>query len=296
MYRGTWPIFVCLWFGCSTGAITVNQPPVLEGVVIEPTEVTEAGVLRCIPGAANDINGDEISIEYAWFVNGVQIALDEASLDGGAFNKGDTVACQATPTDGWVRGAPKPSGIAQVVNTPPLAGRVDISPQNPTTDTVLTATDSVTDIDTNDVLTRTYTWIKNGEPIEGKGEPALSGASEFSQGDRISVRLMVTDDSGASVSLASTVVTVGNLPPTAPGIQIAPRKPRAQVSDLMCDVGSEAVDPDGDPVTYAITWARNGSEYGGRRCLNSFLETLYPLRKPKMGTGGNAVLSRPMAC
>ena len=70
------------------------------------------------------------------------------------------------------------SGIAQVVNTPPLAGRVDISPQNPTTDTVLTATDSVTDIDTNDVLTRTYTWIKNGEPIEGEGEPALSGASE----------------------------------------------------------------------------------------------------------------------
>ena len=262
MYRGTLPLFVCS-FGCSSGAITVNQPPVLDGVVIAPLEATEASVLQCIPGSVSDINGDETSIQVAWSVNGAPFESGEGTLDGSAFNKGDTVACQATPTDGFVRGASRQSAVAQVVNTPPIAGRVDISPQNPTTDTVLTATDSVTDIDTNDVLTRTYTWVRNGELIEGVGGSTLSGTSGFSQGDRISVRLMVVDDSGASLSLASTVVTVENLAPTVPGIQIAPRKPRAQVSDLLCDVVSQAVDPDGDPVTYVITWTRNGSEYGG---------------------------------
>ena len=70
----------------------------------------------------------------------------------------------------------------------------------------------------------------------------------------------------------------------------------------MCDVGSEAVDPDGDPVTYAITWARNGSEYGGPTLSQQFSGDTVPAAQTQDGdrwkcsvVASDGVLTAPVA-
>jgi len=49
-----------------------------------------------------------------------------------------------------------------------------------------------------------------------------------------------------------------NTAPTAPSVSLQPVSPRAQVTDLVCQITSDSVDVDGDAVTYSFTWTSNG--------------------------------------
>lgn len=53
----------------------------------------------------------------------------------------------------------------------------------------------------------------------------------------------------------------GNLPPTAPVVEIQPASPHDD-DDLTCVVTHGSTDPDGDAVDYTVEWLRNGSPVG----------------------------------
>ncbi len=62
---------------------------------------------------------------------------------------------------------------------------------------------------------------------------------------------LVTDGSGSG----------DNTAPTAPSIGFLPETPRAQSSNLVCQITSPSVDVDGDPVSYTFEWALNGEPF-----------------------------------
>ena len=61
-------------------------------------------------------------------------------------------------------------------------------------------------------------------------------------------------------SNADTGFLAPNTPPTAPATTLRPSSPRANGSPLICGIESESVDVDGDPISYTVTWERNGTK------------------------------------
>jgi hypothetical protein len=67
------------------------------------------------------------------------------------------------------------------------------------------------------------------------------------------------DDGPAPTTPTPTIVA--NAAPTAPGVSIAPELP-ADTTDLVCGY-SPSSDPDGDALTYAVSWRRDGAAWTG---------------------------------
>jgi cysteine-rich repeat protein len=53
-----------------------------------------------------------------------------------------------------------------------------------------------------------------------------------------------------------------NRPPTAPGVTMTPANPR-DADDITCSISTPSTDPDGDVVTYAFSWTKNGQPFIG---------------------------------
>ena len=79
--------------------IVANSPPVLGGIDLQ--QLNNATV-TCDPGRNYyyDVDGDEITFSYQWFVNGLESAVTESYLNSTQYNLGDDVTCIVTPHDG----------------------------------------------------------------------------------------------------------------------------------------------------------------------------------------------------
>ncbi len=150
--------------------VVLNHPPVLSGASISASSspATEASILTCIPGTATDSEGDPITIEYDWFVNGISIGVHSNTLDGTYFNKHDEVFCIATPFDGYDYGLPISTPTITIMNTPPGVAEIAIDPAEPFDFEDISAvivTDAV-DID-GDVVAYQYRWHREGIYVTG---------------------------------------------------------------------------------------------------------------------------------
>ena len=65
---------------------------------------------------------------------------------------------------------------------------------------------------------------------------------------------------------AGETVTMGNSPPSTPGIALAPANPPA-ADDLVVTVVTESEDPDGDNVEYNVVWSVDGEVVEGANSL-----------------------------
>jgi hypothetical protein len=74
-------------------------------------------------------------------------------------------------------------------------------------------------------------------------------------GQRWSCTAEASDGELSGPSANAAPVSVGNAPPPAPKVAIAPAQPTA-ADALVCALATEVVDPDGDPVHYLFEWTR----------------------------------------
>ena len=148
---------------------------------------------------------------------------------------------------------------------PPSADSVRITP-NPavTTDTLYAEVQGWEDLDGFDEAYR-FEWYITYVDDTGGGEfldtsetteEYPSGKTE--KGDLIRVMAYPFNDYGEGDPLSSTTLEISNSPPTAPGVSISPTAPEPE-DDLRCQVDTASFDDDGDFVTYAYAWYRNGS-------------------------------------
>lgn len=151
------------------GPITVaNTPPVVRSVSLSPTTVRTNDALTAVV-SGSDADGDRISYTYAWTVDGRVVPYTGFRLDGGSwFDKGDVVSVAVTPTDGRDSGSPVSSRSLTVLNTPPTAPAVRISPTAPTTSDALRCVVTTPSADPDaDVIRYTATWTRDGSAISG---------------------------------------------------------------------------------------------------------------------------------
>ena len=113
--------------------------------------------------------------------------------------------------------------------------------------------------------TLTASWASNLDGVFDTGPPPATGVmvvttDELSVGDH-AIAVTVTDVYGQDASASVTIhIEAANVAPSAPLVEILPAAPSTD-DDLLC-VGSDAVDPNGDTVTYSYSWLRDGAPTG----------------------------------
>ncbi len=236
-----------------------NTPPSSPAIsVADDSPLAGDAVAIRIDRPASDADGDPVTLEYAWEVEGKDAGLprDALSLPVGKTRKGEHWTVTVTPRDGESSGEP---AVVQFVprNNPPQAAAVELAPSSPTVLTGMSAHITRPSLDRDqDAIRYRYAWFKNGRRLDLPQDVAQLKPGQVRGGDDIRV-VVVPFDGEAEGPRAEAHATVGNTPPSAPEIAIEPAKPSA-VDSLRCVIKKAATDPDGDVPNLRVTWSRDG--------------------------------------
>ncbi len=255
----------------SGAVVVVDSAPVMSAVTITPGSPTTNQVLTANV-SASDADGDAISYSYQWFKDGSAIAnatsstLDLSVVGNG--DRGDSISVTVTPSDGTLSGAAKSSSAVTVVDSAPVMGAVTISPVGPTTNQVLTANVSASDVD-GDVVSFSYQWFKDGSVIANATNSTLdlSVVGNGDRGDLISVTVTPSDGTLVGASMGSAAVVVADSAPVMGAVTITPANP--EIHDVLT-ANPVAADADGDAIGYTYQWFDNGTLITG--ATNSTLD------------------------
>ena len=218
------------------------NPPVIDSVVINQSSPTTNQLLSATVTSHDPDPGDVVSYSYQWKRNGTTVGT-ASTLDlstSGNGDKGDSITLQVTGSDGAHTGNPLTSAAVIVVNSPPSA-TVSLNTSAPTTNQILTATATISDADSADVVMLTYVWKKNGNVMQ-TSQPTTSLTDTYDlsvpmngdAGDVISVEV-TPDDGTVAGSLVSASATVAAA--TAPVVTIVSAVPSALgPSDLSTNI------------------------------------------------------------
>lgn len=188
-----------------------NTPPTLQSAALSLLEPKEADALTCIGGTSTDIDGDTVTLQTAWLVNGTEVSTED-TLTGASFNKGDTIQCSLTPFDGTDAGEAVLSDTTTAINTAPEPPTIGTSPQPAfaTQGLQCAIITPATDADADD-LTYTFTWTLDGTSIGGTGTTSFPGdtidQAEVAWGQEWTCTVE-TSDGEATVSVSSDPVTI----------------------------------------------------------------------------------------
>lgn len=240
-----------------TGSAT-NSTPTSTGSEISPPSPLSTEDLTCTGLGGDDADGDPITWEYVWYVNGSEVTGQTgATLAASFFGPDDTVNCLANPSDGIATGEGVVSANTTILNTPPVATGATISPEQPRAGDSLSCAPDGNDPD-GLPLDWTYVWTVNNVPGTPQPSDFFIGALVYQ--DTV-MCTAIADDGTDTASVDSAVVTVVNSPPVLSGISISPASPTA-ADPLTCSLAS-ATDPDGQAFTPTFEWDVGGTTYAG---------------------------------
>ncbi len=240
-----------------------NSPPTVDQVTLTPESAFEATTLTCSVGNAADIDGDQVTVAFAWFINGSLLdSVTTSSITGAYFDRGDLVACAATPNDGAIDGAAVESNTVEILNTAPVVSTVTLTPADPTeASTLICEAGGVTDDDPADTVSLTFEWTITGETTIVEtvtdGTTAQLTGADFDRDDQVTCSVTPSDGTDAGTTVSAGPVTILNTAPVVTGVALNP-DPAYVTSTLTCTYATLS-DIDGDSVTARYAWFVNGS-------------------------------------
>ena len=242
-----------------------NTPPTSPSTVsLNSLSYRVGDSASCSSAGSTDADGDSLTSEFRWKMNGNLVPDEVSATFGSAFSKGDTLICEARSLDGTAASAWAASLEAQVLNSSPTdPTSVTISPTGAFEDSTLSCAPlGSTDAD-SDTLFYTYSWWKNSSVISGATSSSLTG-SNFSKGDLISCRAQASDGASSSNALSSNILTIQNSAPSLPtSVTLNPSSPLKDTSLSCAASGSTDIDLS-DTVTYQFGWLKNGTPIPGQ--------------------------------
>jgi hypothetical protein len=172
----------------------------------------------------------------------------------------ETWRVEVTPFDGEEEGE-RATAQTSVVNTPPTQPALAITPASPTVGVPVTCAVTTPDRDADrEAVTVLHRWKRDGKATPYSDRAELP-AGIVRHGEKWTCEAWGSDGT-ADGPKAEASVTIQNTPPGAPTVAIEPAVPHAG-DDLACRVTVDAIDPDGDVVTYAYAWQRNDRPLSG---------------------------------
>ena len=233
----------------------VNTPPTVAGASLTPDPAFTDDGLTCTATGEEDVDGDRIEVLFAWWVNDVVVPETSHQLDGSWFAAHDVVRCEATPWDTEVPGVPALSNLVVIQNSLPEAYPPTVFPDPLKTNTQASCAGAGTTDRDGDAVSVAFTWTVNGVDVGWTGPTLSSG--HYVRGDMVVCGVTPSDPFEAGAIVWSVEVPVVDAAPGPPQIQAQPSAPWA-TEDVDCTVTVDAVDPDGDAVTYTTSWSGPG--------------------------------------
>lgn len=236
-----------------------NAPPTIDSVVLSDGAPSALDAMTVTLGRAQDLDGDPMTFEVEWFVNGRAVFRGHP-LPPRSFRRRDAVWAEVTASDGRDAGEPVRSNTATAVNSAPSITSLDLGPTELyTNDTVVPAVTA--DDPDGDLISYRWTWTVNGVAIAHTGT-SLGGTTWFDKGDSVSVEVTPLDGSDTGIPVSSVTLDVLNSPPVGP----PPAFDQAVVEtdvDLVCRLASAYTDDDGDDLEYTFSWEVDGVAFTG---------------------------------
>ena len=231
----------------------VDSPPTAPAIALRPPDPLPGEALAvAVRVPARDPDGDPVTLHYAWTVDGHPGGTG-ATVDGGAVKKGQVWRVEVTPTDGTLAG-PVARASVTVGDRPPPVPTVSLTPARPVGGGAIRAEVIAGADPDGDKVTIAHRWFLDGAAVKALDDAEVVPGARVRRGQVWTVRVRAGDGTLWS-RWRSATVRVGDRPPTAPEVAVAPGQ--ARTSDaLTCRVVTPAADPDGDPVTTTLRWER----------------------------------------
>ncbi len=149
------------------------------------------------------------------------------------------------------------ASVAIWINTAPGAAQVEITPAKPTTLDALEAqiAGGASDVDrAANELTYSYAWSRNGEATTHTTAKVDAGIAKKGETWKVEV---TSKDPYIDGAKASASVVIGNASPAGAKVAIQPADVDL-ATQVTCTLQADAIDPDGDKVSYSYQWLVNG--------------------------------------
>ncbi|MFT7520040.1 MAG: hypothetical protein ACI9MC_002184 [Kiritimatiellia bacterium] len=221
-FRGqTWLVQVTPTDGVLPGisgsdeVVITNTAPILEEVVLSPSQVDTNGTLT-VSYTGSDPDDDLFEASIRWEISGTDANVTRKKISGlDYFDRDDEIQAFVTLDDGDLTSNEVASNIIVVENTPPTAPEIELTPLNPTLDRdalVCKVIVEGTDLD-NDTLTYEIDWTVDGSAHTGSTrkttwEGDTIPASELASEQRWTCSVRTFDGDSHSTSVESEVATV----------------------------------------------------------------------------------------
>ncbi len=179
----------------ASASVTIaNSPPVLPTVAIGPASIftDSAASVRAV---ATDPDGDEVTLTYAWTVDGAPVQEGPWGWLQGAiwFGRDQQLGVLVTATDGAL--STSGSATATVLNTPPGSPGIAFDPPHPTEGAALACVVATPAVDPdNDAITYVTTWARNGEAFTALDASGAVPEGVLAAGDRWACTVTASDD------------------------------------------------------------------------------------------------------
>jgi len=210
-------------------------------VYIQPKAPRVTDDLQAVVRGAGAVSG------YAWARNGVVLAGEEsATLPSRSFLKGDEVTVTVSVGGRAYRAA------TVIANSPPRVQAVVFADPHVRAGVDLAVTPEGFDADGDPVEYR-YTWSVNGEVLADLDAPILPGG-RLHKGDRVGLQVLPDDGTEQGNPVQGEEFVVPDSPP-----RFVSEPPR-EFNAALYLYQARAVDPDGDPLTYALESGPDGMQ------------------------------------
>jgi outer membrane protein assembly factor BamB len=245
--------------------VVANTVPSAAKIHLEPARPTVTQDIKVvIDKAGTDPDKQSVSYHYQWSADGraLNLPTDTAVLPAGLAAKHQKISLLLTSFDGQSEGG-QTQALAEIVNTPARAPKIQIVPPAPGTQDDLTIEiKKPADDPDHDALSYQVSWSRAGKPYKGAHARAHRlPASETKKGDKWIATVVPLDGESQGKS-ARAEVTIDNSPPQPPLVRAKIPRPHT-TSDLIVQVVKPGFDPDGDPLSLEVVWYE--STPGGKK-------------------------------
>jgi PKD repeat protein len=236
--------------------IVANTPPTASALAITPISPKKSDNLTG-SYTYNDVDNDpQGASKIKWYKNSVlQTTYTTLTVSSSALTKGDKWYFTVEPYDGTSYGALQTSPTVTVINTPPVASALAISPTSPKKSDSLTGSYTYSDIDGDPESTSEIRWYRNSSIETAYNNKLIIPSIILSSGDKWYFTVQPYDGVIYSTLQTSPTVTVDNTPPIASNPSINPPSPTRNYSLTGSYTYS---DLDNNPETNSeIRWYKN---------------------------------------